>query len=332
MLLMDRKSNNNRTEGRMRISIKNKRYFFVLLSVFAILLVFYLFQFLIGEKPKVAVVLRDLNLENYETIKKGAEKGFEDFGIQGRVMFSQEGTVEEQKKILEKVFKDKPDAVVVSPLSPDVIPQLDEFIANDIPVLFVNLDLPWSKKTSYIGTNHYNLGKRSGELMASKLQPGDKVAIIGRSAIAEGERIRGASESLEKVEIKIITEIVETAYDPDMIRNAMEKVLGENPDIKGVIASTDFVALPALEVIQEHELEIPVIGAEGITEMLQQIQQGNQSIGIAQNPYDMGYLSVEAALKAIKGEKVNSRIDIGVDFITQGNAEQRLEFLNKVLE
>lgn len=315
------------------MSIKMKRYILAFLAVLVIILGFYFYRFLLGEKPEVVFVLRDLDLENYETIKKGAEKGFEDFGVQGRVMFTQEGTVEEQKEMLERALKSEPDALVISPLSTAVIPQLDEFINKDIPVLFVNLDLPWSSKTTYIGTNHLNLGKRSGELIASKLQPGDKVAIIGRPALVEEERIRGAIESLEKIGIKIVTKRIKTpVYDPAEIQAVMETILEEYPDIKGVIATTDYIALPALEIIQEHGLEIPITGAEGVTEMLEQIQQGNQSIGIAQNPYDMGYLSVEAALKAIKGEKVNKRIDSGVDFITQSNAEQRLEFLNKVLE
>ena len=48
----------------------------------------------------------------------------------------------------------------------------------------------------------------------------------------------------------------------------MEIVLQEHPNLKGVITSTDYIALPALKVIQKHGLEIPVTGTDGITEML----------------------------------------------------------------
>ena len=112
----------------------------------------------------------------------------------------------------------------------------------------------------------------------------------------------------------------------------METILQEHPDLKGVVATTDYIALPALKVIQEHGLEIPVTGADGISEMLQLIEEGTLSSAVAQNPYDMGYLSVETALKVTKGEKVEKTIDSGVDIITKGNAKQRIDFYNNVLE
>ena len=62
------------------------------------------------------------------------------------------------------------------------------------------------------------------------------------------------------------------------------------------------------------------------------IKEGTLTSTVAQNPYDMGYLSIEAAIKVTKGEKVQPIIDSGVDIITKGNADQRLKFLNNVLD
>ena len=111
----------------------------------------------------------------------------------------------------------------------------------------------------------------------------------------------------------------------------METILQEHPDLKGVVASSDYIALPALKVIQKHGLEMPVTGADGITEMLELIEKGTLSSAIAQNPYDMGYISVQTALKVTKGEKVNKNIDSGVDIITEGNVTERLDFLKDML-
>jgi ribose transport system substrate-binding protein len=43
----------------------------------------------------------------------------------------------------------------------------------------------------------------------------------------------------------------------------------------------------------------------------------------------MGYLSVEKALKAIKEEHVEKRINSGVDIVTTNNAKSRIDFLTK---
>jgi ribose transport system substrate-binding protein len=61
--------------------------------------------------------------------------------------------------------------------------------------------------------------------------------------------------------------------------------------------------------------------------MIKYIEKGKLSVTVAQNPYDTGYLSVEQALKAIKGESVEKRVDSGIDIITQDNSKDKLDFL-----
>lgn len=299
-----------------------------------ILIVFIVKQFE-EEKPKVVVVLRDLDFEYWEIIKAGAEKGFKDFGIDGRVISPRDGIAEEQEDMLKNILKEKPDALIVSPIyKANIIPQLENFVGNGIPVLLINSDDPWEHKTAYIGTNNLELGRRAGILMASQLQPGDKVALLGgQQPSVEGERIKGAKASLAAVGIDIAVQKEGLSVNhPEVIEKRMDTILQEYPDLKGVITTSDYIALPALKVIQKYGLDIPVTGADGITEMLKLIEAGTLSSAVAQNPYDMGYLSVETAMKVIKGEKVEETIDSGVDIITESNAGQRLEFLNHVLE
>ena len=52
---------------------------------------------------------------------------------------------------------------------------------------------------------------------------------------------------------------------------------------------------------------------------------------IAQNAYDMGYLSVETAVKALEGEKVDRFVDSGSGCITQDNVDEYIDKLNGYL-
>ena len=147
------------------------------------------------------------------------------------------------------------------------------------------------------------------------------------------KRLKAAKASLEAVGIKIVAQINGLSINnPEMTKMRMETLLKEYPDLKGVIASTDYVALPALKVIKDHGLEIPVTGTDGITEMLQTIEKGTLSSAVVQNPYDMGYLSAQTALKVSKGETVNQTIDSGVDIVTKDNVKQRIDFINHVVK
>ncbi|GAA3316657.1 hypothetical protein GCM10020331_013300 [Ectobacillus funiculus] len=102
--------------------------------------------------------------------------------------------------------------------------------------------------------------------------------------------------------------------------------------MKGVYTTTDLYALEALTVVEEHGLKMPVIGADGIMEMIELIKDGTLTGTVAQNPYDIGYISIETASKVIKGEKkVRRNIDTGVDIISKDNAKLKLDFMGDLL-
>ncbi|WP_338451084.1 sugar ABC transporter substrate-binding protein [Niallia oryzisoli] len=314
-----------------------KRLFFAFLTLVVVLLAgFFVYKQVFKESPKVIVVIKEEDTEFWEIIKAGVEKGFEDFGIDGKILAPKNGTPEEQMEILDQALKENPDLLIVAPLGSDIIPKLEKYNDKNIPVLLMDSNAPWEHKTAYIGTDNLILGVKAGILMASELQPGEKVALIGRRrSFAEADRLIGAKKSLEAAGIQVAVEYGDLKVgnkDVQEVKRIMDDIIKEYPDLKGVITTSDSLALPALKSIQEHGLEIPVTGTDGISEMLKYIRDEKLSISVSQNPYDMGYLSVETADKVLKGKKVKKNIDSGVDIITKSNAEQRLEFYAHILE
>jgi ribose transport system substrate-binding protein len=303
--------------------------------VISIILIAFILKQFENDKPKVVVVLKELNNGQFwDILKAGAEKGFQDFGVDGKVIApSNEYRLDEQEKILKNVLEEKPDVLIVSLIDPSSISILNEFDKNNIPVLLVDTDLPWENKKSYIGTNNFDLGWKGGSLLASELQPSDKVALItGDEKNPElRERITGAKSSLTTVAIKIETHKT-IQNNAEQARSAMEMILKDHPDVKGVYASSDVIAINAFETIEENGFDIPVMGTDGVTEMLNLIKGGMLSGSVAQNPYDMGYLGVETAVKVVKGINIDRNINSGVDIIIQDNVTHRLDFTQRIME
>ncbi|MFP3123639.1 sugar ABC transporter substrate-binding protein [Ectobacillus funiculus] len=318
--------------------MRGKWYILLIGALFLVIVISYIVKFHgAGDKPKVVVVLQDQDPQYWNIVKAGAEKGFRDFDIDGKVIVpSNELKKDVLEHTLKRILNEHPDVLVVSPDgSPAVRSILEKFIENKIPVLLVDTDIPLEHKIAYIGTDNFELGRKAGELLASELQPGDEVALPFLTKDLThpvlGKRIKGAIFSLENAGIKVVTEQVNVSNGSSSTKEAMTAILQKHPDIKGVYATADIYAIDALEVIKEQGLKVPVVGADGVIKMIELIADGTLPETVAQNPYDMGYISIETVLKVIKGEDVKRTIDTGVDIISKDNAKLKLDFLRELL-
>lgn len=284
------------------------------------------------KKPTVVVVLKEGNTEYWRIMKAGIEKGFKDFDIDGKVMVPSESKAQVQAELIMRAYKEKPDVIIAAPNGSSVSPTLES--VTDVPILLVDTDLPIKNKTAYIGTDNLDLGKKAGAFLASQLQPGDKIAIIAGdlSLSVFNERIDGATISLRNAGIQIAYVKTGIQDNSKTIKSVITKLLRDQPDIKGFVTTHDTIALPVIKELEEQGLLMPVIGPDGLTEMLKFIANETIPGTMAQNPYDMGYLSVETAMKVIQGENVEPFVDSGVDIIIKENAQHRLNFYEKIVK
>jgi len=286
------------------------------------------------KKPKIVVVLKTLSSPYWKFVEAGAKKAFEDFDVDGSVMGpASESQVIEQVNMMEDALNLKPDALVAAPTQPPTaIPIFQKYKEKGIPVLLVDTDANWADKTTFIGTDNLTAGKMGGKYLASLLQRGDKVVLIAGALgnPATDDRIKGAKEELEAAGMKVVAN---QPADSDKAKamSVMENILQTNPDVKGVFSANDDMALGALRATEAKGLKVQIVGTDGTIEAIQAILSGSLAGTVAQNPYDMGYKGVENALKVIKGEKIDQRIDSGAAIITKENGQQKLDFLQELL-
>ena len=78
-----------------------------------------------------------------------------------------------------------------------------------------------------------------------------------------------------------------------------------------------------LNAVKELNLEgkIVVIGYDSGKQQMDAIRSGDEAGAITQNPIGIGYKSVEAAVKAIKGERLPKIIDTGFHWYDKTNID-----------
>jgi ribose transport system substrate-binding protein len=286
-------------------------------------------------KPKVAIVLKSLEAEYFKLMESGAKQGFEDFDVDGTILApSKQTAVVEQINMLEDLLTKDLDALIVMPSQSEAAtPVLEKYKAKGIPVLLVDSDMEWEGKTTFIGTDNYTSGEAAGKELASHLKEGDEVAIIEGvlgTPVSE-DRVRGATDAVTEAGLKIVA--TQTAdFDRVKAVSVVENILTANPNLKGIFAANDEMALGALKAVTARNMSIPIIGIDGTSAAIESISNGELTATVSQQPHDMTYKGIENALKVINGGTIDKRITSGKDMIvTKENAAEKLEEVNKLL-
>ncbi|MCM3569878.1 sugar ABC transporter substrate-binding protein [Neobacillus mesonae] len=283
---------------------------------------------------KFGIVLKQLNTEYWKIVMAGAKDAAKKYDVDIEFLGpTSENLYEDQIKMIEDQIATGVDALIVAPSQSEaVLPVLNSAQQKNIPVLLVDSDANFKDKVSFIGTGNLKAAKLGGEFLSDKVKNGDKVAILRGQMGSKtfDDRVDGFKSALKDKNIKFI--IQDAQHDREKSVNVMENILTANPDVKAVFAASDEMALGAVKALKnEGRTDIPVIGFDGTPNGLAALQKGDMVANVAQNPYMMGYLSVETAYKAKKGETVKKRINSGAKVITKENVTEEIGKIKKYL-
>ena len=155
----------------------------------------------------------------------------------------------------------------------------------------------------------------AGEYLLSLVGEGAKVAELQGVPGASATRERGegfnniAQESLDVVAQQTAN------FDRAEGLSVMENILQSNPDITGVFAHNDEMALGALEAIEAAGKDIQVVGFDATEDAVQAVEEGRLAGTVAQKPDLIGETGVETAVQFLDGEDVEASIPVELELI-----------------
>jgi ribose transport system substrate-binding protein len=286
------------------------------------------------EDITIAVVLKTLSTPYWKVMEAGVLQAAEDLGVKVNIVGPpSEAEIMQQVNQIEDQLSKNPDAILVAPIQPPTVVPLLE--ATDIPVITLDTDADIENRLSYIGTDNYTAGVEGAKFLIEELglKQGDKVALIDGAPgnPATNDRIKGAKDTFTEAGIEIAAEQPADS-DSTKAMNVMENILQVEKDLKAVFVASDDMALGALRAIEPSGLDIKVVGVNGDQVAAESILNGGMFASVAQKPYDMGYLGVQKAVAAIKGEEIEERIDSGIDIIKKDNAQEQIDFLSDIVD
>jgi simple sugar transport system substrate-binding protein len=266
----------------------------------------------------------------YNVIKNGARQAKDDLGVDVAYKETSQYDFQEQKRLIEAAIARKPDGLVISDESPDVLdPVIADAVDAGIPVVIANAMGPDTLETTgalgFVGQDEFEVGKLAGERMKAA---GVATAFCVNPAVGSVPldlRCRGLAEALGEGNTKVVATTVD---DRTASKNRMKAAL-QRQDVDGMLVTAATVnGAQALQAVEETGKggEVKIASIDLTPDVLQAVQDGKIIFTSDQQQYLQGYLPVQIlTLYHEYGLRPQPLTKTGPAYITADNAEQAIE-------
>ena len=280
----------------------------------------------------ISVVLKTLSSEYWGYVEAGCNAAAADLGVNVTVVGpGAESEIEQQVSMIEQQIGAGCDAIIVAPNDAGAASGALSSAIGTIPVLSVDTNVGIEGQTSFVGTSNVDAAKEGGLWAAEQAGEGANAVIIYGQ---EGDntsnmRREGYQAACDEAGVTVL-QALSGQNTTDGATKTMEDLLNAYPDqIDIVLCHNDDTAIGAMNACKSAGIEdMIIVGFDGNASAVDLILAGEMiKATVAQQPYEMGYQAVEAALAAINGETVEEVINAPVTVVTAENGQEYLDSL-----
>jgi len=279
-----------------------------------------------AQEVYVPLISKGFQHQFWQAVKAGADQAGKDLKV--KVTFEgpeTEAMVDKQIDMLSAALAKKPQAIGFAALdSKAAIPLLKKAQAAKIPVVAfdsgVDSDIPVTTAT----TDNRAAAALAADKMAELIGKEGEVAVVAHDQTSRTgvDRRDGFLERIKANYPKIkVVSVQYGAGDQLKSTEVTKSILQAYPKIKGVFGTNEGSAIGVVNGVKEMKRKIIIIGYDSGKQQKDAIREGIMAGAITQNPVGIGYKTVEAAVKAIKGEKLPKVIDTGFYWYDKSNID-----------
>lgn len=270
-----------------------------------------------GEPYTIGLVLSNLENPFFKALAEGAKQEAKALSVNLVVMDSNDNP-ESEYGHLKVLVDSRVDCIIVNPTDSDAVYQ-GIIYANDlgIPILTVDRVSNGGQVEAHITSDNASGGALIANYLLELTENQGKYAemkgIEGTSAAQM--RSKGFNEVMASKGNMSLTAVVTANFRRDQGFTEMQKLLAVHPDLKALFAHNDEMALGAIDAINAEGLSVLVFGFDGTSEALKAIKAGAMAATVAQQPAEMGVVSIASAVAFLNGDAVETLIYVPVTLI-----------------
>ena len=256
-----------------------------------------------------------LNNPFFVSLSEGAKAEAEKQGVKLVVVDAGDDAAKQTNDI-EDLISRNVSVLIVNPVDSDAVaPAVQNAVSKGIKVISVDRVVNGVEVDCQIASDNAAGAKMATEYLVELIGEGAKAAelegVPGASATID--RGAGFHEAADK-DLDVVAS--QTAnFNRAEGMNVMENILQSCPEVKGVFAHNDEMALGAVEAVLASGKDIKIVGFDATDDAVAAVKSGKMAATVAQKPELMGKTAVQTAMKLINGETVEKSLPVEVELI-----------------
>jgi ribose transport system substrate-binding protein len=272
----------------------------------------------LAAEPYIPVISKGFQHQFWQAVRLGAEKAAKEYQV--RITFEgpeNESQVDKQIEMLQAALAKKPQAICFAALdSKAAIPLLQKAHDVGIPIVGFDSGVDSDIPVATAATDNVAAAAFAADKMAQLIGDSGEVAAIVHDQTSRTGIDRGDGFVKQMKAKHPGVKVVDVQYGGgDQLKSTdlAKAIIQAHPNLKGFFGANEGSIIGVLNAVKELKKtgKIVVIGYDAGRQQKDAIRSGVEAGAVSQDPVGIGYKCVEAAAKAIKGEKVQKNIDTG---------------------
>ena len=249
------------------------------------------------QNERYVFVATNTSLPYWQSAQAGFLDASKALGVKAELVGPQGYQPHAELQTFRQAVEQGPVGICLSAARPEIFQEaIDKAIAQGIPVICVDADVPGSKRVLYIGTDNVKAGQESLKRMATLLSNKGSIAVItiqGQHNL--DDRVAGVAEALKNFPAIKLTEILDDKGDARTAFDEVSALIQKKEKVDGIICLEATGGSGAAEALHRLNMEgkLPIVAFDDDPETLDWIERGAIAATIAQKPYVMSYYGLK---------------------------------------
>lgn len=260
----------------------------------------------------IDLIVKGSGMEFWKNVNKGAQAAASTYHVNVTMDGPEaEKDPNDQISYMAKAIEQKPDAIILAANDYNgMVKPVENAVNAGIPVVMVDSDVNSNRTVAYVGTDNIELGSKLATELCNRIKTGGKVGVVSfvQNSYPAVQREKGFRDTMaQEGRFKLLN----TLYCDSDISTAEQQttaLLKSEPNLTAIAALNAQSATGAAQALSKSgRKDIQFFAVDCMPEEAMYMEEGVLNIALLQNPYQMGYYSVEAAVQKLSGQQVKDK-------------------------